>query len=80
MDADKVLWLALAARHAGERFSKMAGIEQYFDEHDPGVLEFNLTCGYRLEVYDSECRKQQAKLIAYEVGELVGNLLGGGDS
>ena len=43
----------------------MAGVED-----EMAKLSFDLTCAYRLVLHDNECRKGQAKLIAYEVSKL----------
>jgi hypothetical protein len=63
-----VLWLALAARNSGKRPSELAGVDD-----EIGSLDFDLTCTLRLEVYDFECRKAQAKLIAIEVSKMFGD-------
>lgn len=34
------------------------------------ALDFDLACAFRLEIYENECRKAEAKLVAYEVGKL----------
>ncbi len=41
------------------------------------ALDFDLACAYRLDLYDGECRKAQAVLIAAEV---LKGFSGGGDS
>ena len=46
----------------------MAGVDD-----DIAALDFDLTCAFRLVMYDNECRKGQAKLIAYEVSKLFGD-------
>lgn len=50
----------------------MAGLETVFDKNDAGVLDFNLACSFRLELYELEKDKTRAKLIAYEVSKMFG--------
>lgn len=60
-----MLWLAIAARNSGCRPSRIASID------DPIIaLDFDLAHALRLNFYDAECRKEQARLIAGEVGKL----------
>lgn len=37
------------------------------------ALDFDLACAFRLEIYETERRKAQAKFIAYEVSKLFGD-------
>lgn len=48
----------------------MAGLEQLFDKDDIGLLDFNATVAYRLEIHEVERDKSLAKLIAYEVSKM----------
>jgi hypothetical protein len=50
----------------------MAGIDD-----DMGALDFDLTCTLRLEIFDFECRKTQAKLTAIEVSKMFSGSQGG---
>lgn len=62
-----MLWLALAARDSGTRASKLLGIKD-----EVCALDFDLACALRLISFDNECRENQAKLTALEVGKLFG--------
>jgi hypothetical protein len=60
----QVLWLALAGRSSGTRPSQLAEID------DPiAALDFDLACAFRLEIYDADCRKAQAKLNVIEISK-----------
>ena len=43
----------------------MAGVSD-----DIAALDFDLTCAFRLEIHDRQCREAQAKLIAIEVSKI----------
>ncbi len=70
-----MLWLSQTAKLAGQRPSSLAGIT---DEMD--ALAFDVTCAFRLEIYENEKAaaliENQATLIAIKVGEMLG---GAGD-
>ncbi len=38
-------------------------------DDDVAALDFDLACAYRLELYDKQCRKEQAKQIIIELSE-----------
>ena len=63
-----MLWLALTAAKFGKLPSELADIQD-----DIAALDFNLACGYRLELHEMEKAKTNAKLIAYEVSKLFGD-------
>ena len=67
-DHNKTLWLSLAARNSGSRPSDLAGIDD-----DIAALDFDLACAFRLEIYDNDKLKTQAKRIAYEVSKIFGD-------
>lgn len=60
-DPDRVLWLAITARNAGQRPSELAGVED-----DIAALDFDLACTLRLQQYDMDVAEMQAKRIAHE--------------
>ena len=61
------LWLAVAARNAGQTSSKLAGLEDELGEDSMICLDFNLACAFRLEIYEKETRRDLAQLIALEI-------------
>lgn len=64
-----MLWLALTAKHAGQRPSKLAGLIDLFGEDDPGCLDFDLTCSLRLLYFDNQRDENFAKQVGYEVAK-----------
>ena len=59
------MWLALTGRNSGTRPSELAGIPC-----ENAALDFDLTCSFRLQLYDAETMKTNAKLIAYECSKI----------
>lgn len=70
-----MLWLSLTAKLAGQPPSKLAGIKD-----EMAALDFDLACAFRLEIYEGERMKANARLIAYEVSKIFGDSGGDGDS
>jgi hypothetical protein len=56
----------MAAKLSGQRPSKLAGLPD-----DVIALDFDLAATYRLDLYDRDCRKQQAQMIAIEVSKML---------
>lgn len=65
-----MLALGLTAARFGQRPSELAGLEDMFGRSDPGCLDFNIAVGTRMEIHETECRKQLAKRIAFEVSKI----------
>lgn len=61
-DHNKVLWLSLTAKLAGQRPSELAGIND-----EIAALDFDLACSFRLEIYEDQKLETLAKRIAREV-------------
>ncbi len=70
-----MLWLSLTAKLAGQRPSELAGIAD-----EMAALDFDLACAFRMEIYEGETRKTEAKLIAYEVSKIFGDGSSGDNS
>lgn len=52
----------------------MARLTSLLDEDDPAILDFDLACTLRLQIYDNEVRKAQAKEMGRELAKaLIGD-------
>ncbi len=67
------MWLALTARNAGIRASKLVEIENAV-----AALDFDLACTLRLMHFDNEVAEANAKRIAFEAAQMMFG--GGGES
>ena len=72
MDADQVLWLSQTAKLAGQRPSHLAGIS---DEMD--ALAFDVTCAFRLEIYEIAKRRTEIEFLATMIAVKVGEMFSG---
>jgi hypothetical protein len=64
-----MLWIGLVSRDMGIPASSRLNIRD-----EVAALDFDLAVSLRLLTFDNEQQKNQARLIAYEVGKLFGGV------